>query len=158
VSIFGLQAVSWSQKYIHQLEKEHGLRGFSRICAHLCHQRNPRSITMPLLTDDGWRRIEFWEPAKDFHRNFIYILTGFTWRAVSSGVRLKATQKAEAPIWLHGNLWNYKEYLLPISGIYGNMQLTKIDDRGRILLPKEIREELNLKPSEEMFVMSAGKK
>ena len=37
------------------------------------------------------------------------------------------------------------------------MQLTKIDDRGRILLPKEIREELNLKPSEEMFVMSAGK-
>jgi AbrB family transcriptional regulator (stage V sporulation protein T) len=37
------------------------------------------------------------------------------------------------------------------------MQLTKIDDRGRILLPKEIREELNLKPREEMFVMSAGK-
>jgi AbrB family looped-hinge helix DNA binding protein len=37
------------------------------------------------------------------------------------------------------------------------MQLTKIDDRGRILLPKEIREELNLKPSEEMFVTSAGK-
>jgi AbrB family looped-hinge helix DNA binding protein len=37
------------------------------------------------------------------------------------------------------------------------MQLTKIDDRGRILLPKEIREELDLKPSEEMFVMSAGK-
>ncbi|MFA4957945.1 MAG: AbrB/MazE/SpoVT family DNA-binding domain-containing protein [Candidatus Methanoperedens sp.] len=37
------------------------------------------------------------------------------------------------------------------------MQITKIDDRGRILLPKEIREELNLKPSEEMFVMSAGK-
>ena len=37
------------------------------------------------------------------------------------------------------------------------MQLTRIDDRGRILLPKEIREELNLKPSEEMFVMSAGK-
>jgi len=37
------------------------------------------------------------------------------------------------------------------------MQLTKIDDRGRILLPKEIREELNLKPSEEMFIMSAGK-
>jgi len=37
------------------------------------------------------------------------------------------------------------------------MQLTKIDDRGRILLPKEIREELDLKPSEQMFVMSAGK-
>ncbi len=37
------------------------------------------------------------------------------------------------------------------------MQLAKIDDRGRILLPKEIREELNLKPREEMFVMSAGK-
>jgi len=37
------------------------------------------------------------------------------------------------------------------------MQLTKIDDRGRILLPKDIREELNLKTSEEMFVMSAGK-
>lgn len=36
------------------------------------------------------------------------------------------------------------------------MQLTKMDDRGRILLPKEIREDLNLKPSEEMFVMSAG--
>jgi AbrB family looped-hinge helix DNA binding protein len=37
------------------------------------------------------------------------------------------------------------------------MPLTKIDERGRILLPKEIREEMNLKPSEEMFVMSAGK-
>jgi len=36
------------------------------------------------------------------------------------------------------------------------MQLTKMDNRGRILLPKEIREELNLKPSEELFVMSAG--
>jgi AbrB family transcriptional regulator (stage V sporulation protein T) len=37
------------------------------------------------------------------------------------------------------------------------MPLTKLDERGRILLPKEIREELNLKPSEEMYVMSAGK-
>ncbi|MDP3104738.1 MAG: AbrB/MazE/SpoVT family DNA-binding domain-containing protein [Candidatus Methanoperedens sp.] len=37
------------------------------------------------------------------------------------------------------------------------MQLTKIDERGRILLPKDIRKELNLKPSEEMFVMNAGK-
>lgn len=37
------------------------------------------------------------------------------------------------------------------------MPLTKIDEKGRILLPKEIREELNLKPSEEMFVMSVGK-
>lgn len=36
------------------------------------------------------------------------------------------------------------------------MQLTKIDERGRILLPKDIRKELNLKPSEEMFVMNAG--
>ncbi len=35
--------------------------------------------------------------------------------------------------------------------------MTKIDEKGRILLPKEIREELNLKPSEEMFVMSVGK-
>jgi AbrB family transcriptional regulator (stage V sporulation protein T) len=31
-----------------------------------------------------------------------------------------------------------------------------MDDKGRILLPKEIRKELNLKPFEEMFVMSAG--
>ncbi|NJD78665.1 MAG: AbrB family transcriptional regulator [Candidatus Methanoperedens sp.] len=37
------------------------------------------------------------------------------------------------------------------------MQLTKIDDRGRILLPKGIRDELNLKPGEELFAMNAGK-
>jgi len=37
------------------------------------------------------------------------------------------------------------------------MPLTKMDERGRILLPKEIREEMNLKPSEEMFIISAGK-
>ena len=37
------------------------------------------------------------------------------------------------------------------------MPLTKIDERGRILLPKYIRDELSLKPNEEMFVMSAGK-
>jgi AbrB family transcriptional regulator (stage V sporulation protein T) len=48
-------------------------------------------------------------------------------------------------------------YLIPINGIYGIMQLTKIDDRGRILLPKEIRQELNLKPGEEMFAVNAGR-
>jgi len=48
-------------------------------------------------------------------------------------------------------------YLIPISGIYGNMPLTKIDERGRILLPKEIREEMNLKPGEEIFAVNAGR-
>ena len=37
------------------------------------------------------------------------------------------------------------------------MQLTKIDDRGRIILPKEIRDELNLKTGEEMLAINAGK-
>ncbi len=37
------------------------------------------------------------------------------------------------------------------------MPLTKIDDKGRILLPKQIRDEMNLKPSEELFVIKAGK-
>ncbi len=37
------------------------------------------------------------------------------------------------------------------------MPLTKIDDKGRILLPKKIREEMDLKPSEELFVVNAGK-
>lgn len=37
------------------------------------------------------------------------------------------------------------------------MPLTKIDERGRILLPKEIREEMNLKPGEEIFAVNAGK-
>ncbi len=37
------------------------------------------------------------------------------------------------------------------------MPLTKIDERGRILLPKEIREEMNLKPGEEIFAVNAGR-
>lgn len=37
------------------------------------------------------------------------------------------------------------------------MPLTKIDDKGRILIPKKIREEMNLKSSEELFVINAGK-
>lgn len=37
------------------------------------------------------------------------------------------------------------------------MPLTKIDERGRILLPKEIREEMNLKPGEEIFAVNVGR-
>jgi len=32
-----------------------------------------------------------------------------------------------------------------------------MDERGRILIPKEIRQEMNLKPCEEMFIINAGK-
>ncbi|MCZ7358029.1 MAG: AbrB/MazE/SpoVT family DNA-binding domain-containing protein [Candidatus Methanoperedens sp.] len=35
--------------------------------------------------------------------------------------------------------------------------MTKMDERGRVLLPKEIREEMNLKPSEELLIINAGK-
>ena len=37
------------------------------------------------------------------------------------------------------------------------MPLTKIDEKGRILLPKEIREKLNIKPGEEFLVMDIDK-
>jgi AbrB family looped-hinge helix DNA binding protein len=47
--------------------------------------------------------------------------------------------------------------LLPISGIYGIMPMTKMDERGRVLLPKEIRDDMNLKPCEELLIINAGK-
>ncbi len=37
------------------------------------------------------------------------------------------------------------------------MPLTKIDEKGRILLPKEIREKLNIKPGEEFLVTDIDK-
>ena len=37
------------------------------------------------------------------------------------------------------------------------MPLTKVDERGRILLPKEIRKQMNLKPGEEIFAVNAGR-
>lgn len=37
------------------------------------------------------------------------------------------------------------------------MPLTKVDEKGRILLPKEIREKLNIKPGEEFLVTDIDK-
>ncbi len=37
------------------------------------------------------------------------------------------------------------------------MPLTKVDEKGRILLPKEIREKLNIKPGDEFLVADVDK-
>ena len=37
------------------------------------------------------------------------------------------------------------------------MPLTKVDEKGRILLPKEIRDKLNIKPGEEFLVTDIDK-
>lgn len=37
-------------------------------------------------------------------------------------------------------------------GDVGNMPVTKVDEKGRILLPKEIRNKMNIKPGEEFLI------
>jgi AbrB family transcriptional regulator (stage V sporulation protein T) len=42
-------------------------------------------------------------------------------------------------------------------GNVGNMPVTKVDEKGRILLPKEIRERMNIQPGEELLITDLGK-
>ncbi len=37
------------------------------------------------------------------------------------------------------------------------MPVTKVDEKGRILLPKEIRERMNIQPGEELLITDLGK-
>jgi len=47
--------------------------------------------------------------------------------------------------------------LQKLSGKCGNMPLTRIDGKGRILLPKEMRDRLNIKLGEEFLVTEVDK-
>ncbi len=37
-------------------------------------------------------------------------------------------------------------------GNVGNMPVTKVDEKGRILLPKELRKKMDIKPGEEFLI------
>ena len=51
------------------------------------------------------------------------------------------------------NYIHKKFYNLPNQvGNVGKMPVTKVDEKGRILLPKEIRDRMNIKPGEEFLV------
>lgn len=42
-------------------------------------------------------------------------------------------------------------------GNVGNMVVTKVDEKGRILLPKNIRDKMNIKPGEEFLIANIDK-